>query len=1293
MKNNIWPPTLFGRARSIIFRLFTLGFATLATGFMPTSSFAQSEIPVLVKPPSAAKIMLLIDDSGSMEAVLEHPEFSATNTCSVNTSNTIPSVIFKLLSGTSAPAATQQLAPMLIEVNAGFYSATNSTTIYASKALNSASSLALVGGMTCNNTQGSQTCCPGTSGGSCPQSGINTGALYGNSSITGANVFQMANLATYGGSTITDTSGNEYLYLQYRGNAYENGSDDWSGVWGKFDSSGNILTNYTTAYSITGGTVKFNNREVFLSQGWYRREYLRWIFYCATSSQLSTLPGSTRIDAVKNVVTSLVNSNPSVNFGIATLNGTTYSPGTYTTNLYDQWYGPQGNVAACGTSRIRQIIGTTAATIISDLSTISASGGTPLTNTYIEALRYFGGAARSDSCTSSTTAYTSPMTGQCDAHAIIVMTDGLPSTESAKKWPNGSYPTNVDSNSNPAASMSSCSSGNDACFSSFFSDSAWWGYHTDLRSTVSGIQNVVTYAIAFGVDRYPTLDRVAAAGGSGTVYTAVTSSDLSSALQSIVGIVFETPTSGAGVATLEKLYGEAKVYQPIFYADQWVGRIQVLHYDSSSETLLFDYDIADTLDSRDISASPRRIITGNDPDNDGKTNTTLNFTSTNASALRPLLFRFYDNATLSSSLLPTPLQSYTQTGAASTLISYISGQAISGMRVRDRNADNKVDRLGDIVYAKPVEVGPKNGNYNLLDDYNDYVASRNSQPHLLLVGANDGMLHAFNSITGEELWAYIPSSQLPYLERLGRLAYTTQYRRAFVDGPISVEDVYRNGAWHTIAMFGLRSGGSSYTVLDITERSNPTLIWEVSDPAIYGQSWAKPVVVISNAANGDTNPASYKWYMTVGTGEGKTTTGVNLAVYDLSSTTPPTPTTIVLSSSDAAGTRSTGVATSDDDQDRNVDRLYVGTETGDLYRVAVNGLASAWTAARVYDGPVTQPIVATPLTVLADNPQYTGSGSGVTGIPLAVGVYFGTGRHDQTTDITTIAANTQAIIGIFDPVDTTSDTLGSVLSALTPTNLQTQTPASFSVRRDTTSGKYLLPTGKPGFLLQLATTVNFSSPHFIDPVGEVVNPAINVRGEVLFTTFVPDTAACDIGGLSFLTGVHFATGGGAVVDRVSTPRRPFYNGGVPDVDGNGQFNSTDLTQGVSSGRLEPVFDAAVSTVDLSNDVTPYQHDGALTVDDVRLQSSNTGAILPSVCAVGHTGLPGSPSLLLGTRKIVVPEAYPSDPGPAGSGSGNGGTGENGQIGSTDQMPPPKLVPMNMYNLPVRMLSFHEVTGD
>lgn len=1268
-----------------------ISLLTVLVWFCPALLLAQAELPILVKQVSGANVMFVFDDSGSMYAVLEHPDFNEDSADATNSAYTFPAVIFRLESGSAAAATTHQLRPVLVEANLGFNNS-SSGNLWASQTFNSPTSHALIASMSCNNSSGSTVCCPGTSGGSCPRTGINTSRLFGSSTVTGATIFQLSNLAKAGSINATDSSGNEFLYLDYRQNDWERLTDDWSDVWAEFNTTGALIPYHTRVFSTTGQTVVFNGREVFLSNGFYRLEYLRWIFYAATPAQLASLPGTNRMQAVKDVASSLVLANPQVKFGISTFNGSSVSVGTHSGNNYSQWITPDGNASTGGYPKVRTPITSNATTLTNSINSLTPRGATPLANSYIEALRYFGGASARDSYYSSTYTYTSPITSQCDANSIILLTDGLPTGESNNRLPNNNWVTSVDGIANGASSNYNCQNTSSTLCASFASDAAWWAYHNDLRGSLAGIQNITTYAIGLGLD-YSLLGNIANAGGTGQSYLVTNSTEIADTLQGIVDLVLQTPTSGAGVATLDKLYGETLVFQPTFSAAAWVGHINVYEYDKQNGVLELSYDMAQVLQERDLSAQPRNIIAGYDPDNDGNTNSSIAFSSSNAATLRPELFRFVTSGAVSSALLATPIQNYTQNSAATTLIEFIHGNAFPDMRTRDDDANGLVDRLGDIVYSRPVEVGARNGNYNSMQGYTTFTSGLESEPRLLLVGSNDGMLHAFNSQTGKELWAYIPSSQLPYLERLARLTYNTQYRRSYVDGQISVEDVYINGAWRTYAMFGLRTGGTQYVVLDITDRDNPVLRWEVNSATQGGQSWSKPVVIPANGISSSNNPSAFGWYMVVGTGEGKVSAGSNILAYSLASNTPPTATVKSLSATDPAGSRTSSVASAQGDSDFNVDRLYVGTEQGDVYRVRVAGAPAAWSTERLYDGVNTQPIVAAPATVLAENPQYNGASSGVGSMALAMGVYFGTGRYDESADITSVGTTTQSIIGVFDPLNTSSDAYNNALYNITKSSLQNQSVSSFDVRRDTSTGRYLTPTGKAGFYIDLSTSLSLSTGNsYINPAGMVVYPPINARGVLVFSTFLPDTTACDIGGYGFVQGVHYQTGGGAVVDYFLDSKNPFFAGGIPDINDNNQYTSADLSLGIANNYILPALDTHIESIDLSNDIEPYSHNGELSLNDVRLHSTN-GGVLPAVSSVGHTGLPGQVSLLTSTGDLLVQPAYPSDPSSGGNnGSGDPGDGEEGSQGSTGQMPPPSLFPIELYTQVLKMLSFHENTS-
>ncbi len=107
---------------------------------------------------------------------------------------------------------------------------------------------------------------------------------------------------------------------------------------------------------------------------------------------------------------------------------------------------------------------------------------------------------------------------------------------------------------------------------------------------------------------------------------------------------------------------------------------------------------------------------------------------------------------------------------------------------------------------------------------------------VIYVGANDGMLHAFDDETGEELWGFIPSELLSRLKDLpgGR---GVQY---YVDGSPKAYVTESK----KIVIFGLRRGGSHYYGLDVTEPERPRFLWkigpEVEGYGEMGQSWSVP---------------------------------------------------------------------------------------------------------------------------------------------------------------------------------------------------------------------------------------------------------------------------------------------------------------------------------------------------------------------------------------------------------------------------------------------------------------------
>lgn len=249
---------------------------------------------------------------------------------------------------------------------------------------------------------------------------------------------------------------------------------------------------------------------------------------------------------------------------------------------------------------------------------------------------------------------------------------------------------------------------------------------------------------------------------------------------------------------------------------------------------------------RDISTNPRNIITWVDLDNDGvvDTNEQMAFSVANAGTLAPYL-----------------RASSSGTYTASNIISFIHGTQVPGMRDREVtvNGSLRVWKLGDVVNSTPTIVGPPKERYDVLygdAGYRQFVAKWANRRQMAYVGANDGMLHAFNagyyhrgddpataSVTehgwyttnpsdnssgiglGEEVWGFVPYHLLPQLMWYTQPNYT---HVSYVDLKPKVTDVriftpeaacgggstptaagciHPNG-WGTILIGGLRFGGS-----------------------------------------------------------------------------------------------------------------------------------------------------------------------------------------------------------------------------------------------------------------------------------------------------------------------------------------------------------------------------------------------------------------------------------------------------------------------------------------------------
>ena len=237
----------------------------------------------------------------------------------------------------------------------------------------------------------------------------------------------------------------------------------------------------------------------------------------------------------------------------------------------------------------------------------------------------------------------------------------------------------------------------------------------------------------------------------------------------------------------------------------------------------------------------------------------------------------------------------------------------------------------DVTFGSSADPFPKSKARRKLSShiYNDTTYERFLTKYLdrrqvVYVGANDGMLHAFNGgfwnsgtrtfekkrdgrtefELGQEIWAYVPFNLRPHLEWLMHpdygeklhVAYMDLPPRAFdariflmSDGITSLDDGTYPGGWGTILVAGVRMGEaamevdidktdgdafndavdctvtSAYVIMDITDpESEPKVLGEITVPG-QGFTTCVPTVMPMSSPNAK-NPDANKWYLVFGSG-------------------------------------------------------------------------------------------------------------------------------------------------------------------------------------------------------------------------------------------------------------------------------------------------------------------------------------------------------------------------------------------------------------------------------------------
>lgn len=608
--------------------------------------------------------------------------------------------------------------------------------------------------------------------------------------------------------------------------------------------------------------------------------------------------------------------------------------------------------------------------------------------------------------------------------------------------------------------------------------------------------DIKTFVVGLNTGNAQFFNDVAQAGGTDAAYSADSSEELTAALSTAISLIVSGTYAGSAVA-IEANKNTAKdyLYRAVFFPEDWHGDVTVYALDANGD-IPADY-----------------------PDNPiwSVANWMLDYWGS--------IGNNYTTDAAKTSL--TSFNSVAGSFLTSNELNYVLGSPTKEIRNGGSFRNRSLTPFGDVVHSSPLFVGAPPFSYEGGGaSYSAFASDNQNRMGMLYFGANDGFLYAVktglvdedgNPNTNPEdemavLWRYAPYDQIPKMAKLTDREYDHSY---FVDGSPIAADIYNASSvsWKTVVAFGLRGGGKSYEVIDVTDPEVPVYYLSYSNPDKIGYTVSKPSIV----PMGDGS-----WVMWVTSGlENNDDKGHVLGIgldgenYPVGS--------VVGEYEFPLGHYVTAMSLVDSDFNGKADRMYVGDGMGYLWSIqlSLDGSGSYTMTDplfKAYDEIGTpQPITGAPevseTCAWSEYPSVTAN---------AFVVFFGTGKFYHTNDrIDTSSQTFYAVLdsdnpnvtpqggGRFEEVDSGSGpapVIGSDATYLTRLTLV-----------DTPDGR----TIENNDFLRLNTAVTLMD---LPTAGErVITQPIALNGNVFFVSAIPNWDECGSGGTSFFYGIPFYT--------------------------------------------------------------------------------------------------------------------------------------------------------------------------
>ncbi len=633
--------------------------------------------------------------------------------------------------------------------------------------------------------------------------------------------------------------------------------DGGAATWATDSSNIKWTTNSTNAITWAANNT---NRPYVL----YSANYLNWW------NDSGEIVIKTRLEVVQEVTVSLLGSLSGVNAGLMRYSNNTSNGCNDTTTA-------EGGMVTFAMADIDA--GTNRDDMITTVNSYNADGCTPLAETLYEATKYFMGTnvdygvnsriwpgsqfvdppgASVDGASPSVPAsrqvgdpsrYESPMDYSCQKNFIVYLTDGLPTSDTSADGKITSLP-----GFSTAVSSDCDGTGSGRCLD----DLAEYLYETDLQPNVPGTQNVTSYWIGFGpeVSGSALLETTANRGGGQSYYTADNSVGLAAVLSAILNQILTSNTTftapSVSVNAFNRTQTLSDLYVSVFRPElsyRWPGNIkkyavvngEIVDADGQPAVDPGTGFFADTARSYWSSSNDGANVQEGGAARRQPADPAARDVYTNIDPISSDLTALTNRLVVTNLLITDAVLG---TGAPGQPTRDDLIEWIRGRDVQDADLDLDVVEarrdLGDPLHAKPAVI-IYGGTESSPDEFDSVVYSP----------TNDGTLHAIDTKTGDELWAFMPAGLLENIMPL-YLNTAVNSKAYALDAEVRAlkYDVDQNGIVEpgdgdkVYLYFGQRRGGSNYYALDVTDRDQPRHLWTIGTSQLPGlsQTWSAPII-------------------------------------------------------------------------------------------------------------------------------------------------------------------------------------------------------------------------------------------------------------------------------------------------------------------------------------------------------------------------------------------------------------------------------------------------------------------